>query len=35
MEINLSELTEAEVTAMIQHMGKSAGWEDPSSDDLI
>jgi len=33
--LDLSEPTDAEHTAMIQHMGKSAGWEDPSSDDLI
>ena len=33
--LDLSEPTDDEQTSLIQQMGKSAGWEDPSSDDLI
>lgn len=33
--LELSEPSEEDTTALIQQIGKSAGWEDPSSDDLI
>lgn len=33
--LDLSEQTEQEKVALIQALGKSAGWEDPASDDLI
>jgi len=33
--LDLSEITDQEETAIIQELGRSAGWEDPSSDDLI
>lgn len=33
--LDLSEPTEAERLGLLQHMGRAAGWEDPSSDGLI
>lgn len=33
--LDLSEPAEAERLALLQHMGRAAGWEDPSSDGLI
>jgi hypothetical protein len=33
--LDFSEPTAEESTSLLQQMGKSAGWEDPSSDSLI